>query len=449
MPKRYRRNASGLGLGLCLLALLWAPPASGDKRDDELERKATLFRDALVERHLSREGIVLYRVNLQTIQSDLQDGRYPNLADAPTFTGQLAAAMCARAKKAETPEADLALAEIALSGLEALMHVTGRPGLFARSLRRDAGRDVTGLSGDWHPADAPYENFVFRSDASADQYANGILPAIAECAERFPRRSRDLIVAIAGHLDQNQLRLMDVDGERTRYGDLSPRSGFGFNSIFKVTGYAVFVLASRLDSDPRWVERRDQLRDEARVPAESKLTNLRVLGITNHSNDLMAWNLYRVLIPLARSERDPALDDLLDGMQRARKRVAPYKNAYLDAVYCLLEEEQCTPELRAQIQDELARFPLDKTLRGSPPELEDWPRRWIPGRKWRRLARDLVPIELRAPSSFEWKSSPYRLTRAPVPNHEYTGTDYLAAWALARPLTGYRAAKPRCPQGNP
>ena len=148
MPKRYRRNASGLGLGLCLLALLWAPPASGDKRDDELERKATLFRDALVERHLSREGVVLYRVNLQTIQSDLQDGRYPNLADAPTFTGQLAAAMCARAKKAETPEADLALAEIALSGLEALMHVTGRPGLFARSLRRDAGRDVTGLSGD-------------------------------------------------------------------------------------------------------------------------------------------------------------------------------------------------------------------------------------------------------------------------------------------------------------
>lgn len=410
-----------------------------------LEKKAVAFRDALLDRHLSEEGIVLYRVDLTTIRADLENGTYPNLADAPTFTGQLAAAACTRAAQREDPAADLAVAERALEGLTTLMLVTGKPGLFARSLRRDAGRDVEGLSGEWHAAAAPFENFVFRSDASADQYANGILPAIAECSTFFPHRTRDLIVAIAEHLSANNLHLIDVDGKRTRYGDLSPGSSFGFNSIFKLTGYAVFVLAARLDTNPRWTRRRDALRDEARVPRKSKRTNLRFFGLTNSSNDLMAWNLYRVLVPIARADSDPALDELRDGMRRAWKRVTADRSAYFDAAYCSLEPAECTSQLLARARDQLARFPLDKTLRGSAPELEDWPRRWIPGRKWRRLAREVVPIELRAPSSFEWKSSPYRLKRAAVPGFEYSGVDYLAAYALlvrAESLVGRRSPLP-------
>ena len=65
--------------------------------------------------------------------------------------------------------------------------------------------------------------------------------------------------------------------------------------------------------------------------------------------------------------------------------------------------------------------------------LEDpWalPRRLVPGRKWKRLARELVPIELRPVSSFEWKSSPYRVQADSNPNTEYTGLHYLVAWWL-------------------
>lgn len=405
-----------------------AGPASSP--EGILEQKAAAFQEALLDRHLSKEGIVLYRVDLATVRSDLENGTYPNLADAPTFTGQLAAAACTRATQREDPAAELALAERALDGLAVLMHVTGKPGLFARSLRRDAGRDIEELRGEWHAATAPFENFIFRSDASADQYANGILPAIAECSGLFPQRTRDMITAIADHLSSNEMHLIDVDGKRTRYGDLSPSSSFGFNSIFKLTGYAVFVLAARLDANPRWVRQRNNLRDVAKIPNKSKRTNLRFLGITNSSNDLMAWNLYRVLVPIARADADPALEELLDGMRRAWKRVASDRTAYFDAAYCSLEPDRCTKELLARAHDQLARFPLDKTLRGSAPELEDWPRRWIPGRKFRRLSREVVPIELRAPSSFEWKSSPYRLKRAPFPGYEYTGVDYLAAHAL-------------------
>jgi len=61
-----------------------------------LARKALRFREALLSRHLASEGVVLYRVNLDTLARDLESGNYPNLADTPTFTGQWAAASCTR-----------------------------------------------------------------------------------------------------------------------------------------------------------------------------------------------------------------------------------------------------------------------------------------------------------------------------------------------------------------
>jgi hypothetical protein len=65
---------------------------------DPLEEKAIAFRANLVQRHLSPEGIVLYRVDLETIEQDLERGTYPDLADAPTFTGMFAATSCLRAE---------------------------------------------------------------------------------------------------------------------------------------------------------------------------------------------------------------------------------------------------------------------------------------------------------------------------------------------------------------
>ena len=56
------------------------------------------------------------------------------------------------------------------------------------------------------------------------------------------------------------------------------------------------------------------------------------------------------------------------------------------------------------------------------------------GRKFRRQARELVPIELRPASSFEWKSNPYRVDAYVRPETEYTGLDYLVAYWLYRDL---------------
>ena len=399
-----------------------------------LRVKAELFRAQLLERHVSPEGLLLYRVDLQTLERDLREGTYPSLADTPTFNGIWAATTCARAGLEPDPTEALADATRALDGLALLMDVTGVRGLMARAVRRDAGSDTEGMRRDWHPGAEGLPNYVWRGDVSMDQYANGLLPAVAECAPHFPERARRLVTDFAQHLLDHDLQLIEPDGRRTRFGDLSPRSGFGLNTIAQMTAFGAFAWAARLDPEGPWARERDRLRDDARVVARGRRTNVRILGITNHSNDMMAWHLYRALIPLARETGDPALRDLRHGMARARSRVRPDGNAYFDALSCALEAPTCDPGLLERARDLLERFPLDKRQRLEPrSELADIPRRWIPGRKLERLARERVPIDLRPPSSFEWKSSPYRLERAGNPRVEYSGLDYLAAyWALAQ-----------------
>jgi hypothetical protein len=428
-----------MGLLLLLTASCASPPPlpNASPRDFDLaavERKAAAFQTAILERHLSPEGVLLYRVDLRTIRDVRETGDYPDLADAPTFTGLLAATACARAdvETGAGRAAALALARRALDGLGALMDVTGVEGLMARGLRKGGPPSEPAPHHRWFPGAGDYAGYTWRGDVSMDQYANGLLPAVAECREHFPEWARERIVAAARGLAARDMLLVDPDGRRTTFGDLSPRSGFGLNSIAKLTGYGVFALAAELSDEPAFAAQRDRLRDEAGVVRSSTRTNLRIFGITNFSNDMMAWNLYRALVPLARRTSDPALADLERGVDRAWARVAQDRNAYFTAVYCQLRPDACMPPLRASILDVLARFPLEKRQLESPPELASVPRAWLPGRKWKRRAADLVPIELRPASSLEWKSSPYRVEPRVSPSTQYTGLDFLMAYWLDR-----------------
>ena len=400
---------------------------------DPLAEKAQSFRDALVARHLAPEGFVMYEVDLR---EPFDPAHQAALADTPTFTGLWAASSCDRAgvEVGAAREQALADAERALEGLAFLTAVTGRPGLLARGVQRGPVPEPE-REQRWFAGAAGFETYAWIGDISHDQYANGLLPALAACAPHFPERSRAFARDLAELLLGSDMQLVDPDGRRTRFGDLSPRAGFGFNSIAKLAGWGAFALAAELDPDPRWAEQRDRLRDREDVVGSSLRTNVRILGITNFSNDLMAWNIYRALVPLARSTSDPARAALERGMRRAWKRVAQDRNAYFTALWCRLEPRECGPELRASVHDTLARFPLEKRRLAPAPQLAELPRAWIPGRKWRRHARELVPIELRPASSLEWKSSPYRVHSRVLPDLEFTGIDYLLAyWA-------YRAAE--------
>jgi hypothetical protein len=435
---------------LCLLVLESAgchtPPAAAEPplvgaaaeraAEGELLAKARAFRAAILERHLTPEGLLLYVVDLRRIRSQLATGGYEALADTPTYTGLLAATSCTRADVESGSLRAEALddAARALSGLELLMKVTGVPGLLARGVQRGPPPPPREAEHRWFRGAPGFEGFAWRGDASMDQYANGLLPAVAACRHHFPERVRALVTDLAGMLLETRMQLVDPDGRRTTYGDLSAGSGWGFNAIARLTGYAAFALAAELDADPRWAAQRDRLRDDERVVAGSTLTNLKILGITNYSNDLMAWNLYRVLVPLAQRTGDPALADLLRGVRRTWRRVAPDRNAYFTIAWCRLVPGECTGELIEDALRTLVRFPLEKRRLAPAPELAALPRALLPGRKWHPRARDVVPVELRPPDSMEWKASPYRVRAPTAPETEYTGLDYLTAYWLYREL---------------
>jgi hypothetical protein len=430
LPTRF---ASGLAAGLLLLLAATAAHAQS------LHEKAERFRADLVTRHWAEEGVVLYRVRLERVEDDLRVGTYPNLADTPTFTGQLAAAACTRIGVESDSGQARADAARALDGLAFLMRVTGRPGLMARAIRRDHGVHEEGLRGKWLTAPPPLEGYRFRADVSADQYANGLLPAVAACAPHFRERSRALVTAAAEHLLEHDMQLVDPDGQRTTYGDLGWRSGRGFNSIFQLTGLGVFMWAAELDDSPRWARQRDRLRDHYRVVARGRTTNLRLGALTNFSNDMMAWNVYRALVPLMRRDADPALPDMRHGMHRTWLRVRDDQNAYFALVLCHVEPESCDEQALAQARQQLEHFPVDKRKRAPSPELDALPRRLLPDDKLRPQARDPVPMQLRPVSSLEWKSSPYRVTGDVRPDTEYTGIDYLGAYWLLRAVEAARA----------
>ena len=101
-----------------------------------------------------------------------------------------------------------------------------------------------------------------------------------------------------------------------------------------------------------------------------------------------------------------------------------------------------TPAILADAQRALADFPVEKRKLAPAPELAELPRRLIPGRKWKALASEVVPMRLRPASSFEWKSSPYRVTQEVQPQIEYSGLDYLVAYWLYEEVC---AARTDCP----
>ncbi len=433
MKPSNRLRAGGPFRALWSALALLAAPALADV--DPLAEKAEQFRSALVERHLSPEGLVLYRINLDRLPQMLETGRYPRQADTPMFTGIWAATSCLRARLVRGPEREEALHDAgrALAGLELLMGVTGHRGLLARLVRRAyAPQGAEEARQKWYPGGPGYEDYRWRGEVSVDQYASGLLPAVWECRELFPERSRELVTGFADHLLEHDLEITDADGARTRFGDLSPRAGYGWNSIAQLTAYATFALAAKLGTNPAYARERDRLRDERRVVARSRTTNLRIGATTNPSNDLMAWSLFRVLVPLTRETRDPALADLRHATHVAWFRVRNDGNPLFAGLFCQLEPGACDRAALDQARELLARFPLDKRGRGPDPAVARLPRRLLPGRKWRPLARDPVPIELRATDSYEWKASPYRVDGTGAPSTQYTGLDYLSAYWVLR-----------------
>ncbi|MBI4577816.1 MAG: hypothetical protein HY722_16265 [Planctomycetes bacterium] len=398
------------------------PPGLG------LAEKARLFEERLARRFLSSEGVLIYR-RPSAAPDALAGAPYGDLADAAAWTGALLAAEAYRAGLRGDPEA-LGRVGHVLSGVECLLAVTGVRGLLARTV------DPAPHPGaEWHRGAAPHEGLWWRGDVSRDQYAGVVfgLGAVLETVGDPALRARagEAAAAMADHLLDHGLAIVDVDGERTTHGDLRGRIlglPIGVNALIDLA-----VLRVAWEGTGREPYRRAYRRLVCRgYPRIAWWMKVQAFGRTNPSNDVMGFHALAVLLP---REEDPEVrGDYGAALERAWSFVGEEGNALFAAVYVAARGLDAA-RAAASARETLRLFPLDRRafevdLRGA----RDIPRSFWRDRKGEAQASVALPVNLRGASSYQWKSSPYALRAAPGARGEleYSGVDYLAAYWLAR-----------------
>lgn len=410
-----------------------------------LAEKAARIEGNLVDRHLSPEGLLVYRRPCRPFDPAQPDS-YGSLSDQTMWTGVLAGAFAFKLQVTGAP-IDRALLVRALAGLRLLHEVTGRPGLLARAV---FPRDLAGARDadeERHEATAPHRRFAFRGDVSRDQYA-GVLFGCAAVALVLGIDAGEgdadlremlcgLILPIADHIWKHGLRIVDLDGLMTTHGDLR---GYlwgvpiGPNAAL---GLGFQLLAHRLCGERRFADRYEAL-VRRRYPEALPWTNFELFGKTNHNNDNMAMMGLYALANLETRARLRAIYDralaTLWGFTRDEG------NAFFHLVFAA--RFPLPNAARFDLYENLRLFSEDPRhasldLRGRA-EVD-------PARFRNRLGfpqnRTALPLHCRSRSNFVWTACPFQLVSEYVPPGLCaSGVDFHLAYWMARHHLGEAAA---------
>ena len=407
---------------------------------EPLGEKAGRIERRLIERHLAREGLLVYR-RADAPFEPTQPDSYGSLSDQAMWTGALLAAWSC--KHAVTgAEADRALLLRALHGLRLLHEVTGKPGLLARAAFPAALNGPRDADEERHPAAAPHHGFHFRGDVSRDQYI-GVLFGCATTATALGIDAehgdpairellRALVIPIADHIWRHDLRLVDVDGETTRHGDLR-----GFVWGLPIGPNAALCLgfqrlALRLSGAPRFAAQYDAL-VRRRYPQALAWTNFELLGKSNHNNDNMGMMGLYALVHLETGA------GLLRHYDRSLARLWQFTRHEGNVLFHLAYASRfpLPPPARFDVQENLRLFaenprhlPVDLRRRD---EVEP---AWFHNRRGVPQNRTALPLHCRSRSNFVWTACPFGLVSEYVPPGQCaSGVDFLLAyWMMRRHL---------------
>jgi hypothetical protein len=416
------------------------------------------------------------------------DGCYSNYGDSCCWSGTAMAGLAFRAAVLQT-DAAAEKVSILLEGLRTLRLITGVEGLPGRSYEHR--ENIDGACGQWHldtghpeqyEGTGDYSTYRYWTETSRDQFTGNIWGHTV-VHEVFPLRSdlralaAENIVAMAAHVWDNQMKIVDKDGKVTNYGTMS---GYGFdgldpyelgtqldNGMNAIMLLNWFQLASQLapDQETRQVfaKRLNDLIADRRNPAEGREFERNYLdlleknyaysaypaGAADYYTDTSWYNVhmaFSTFFHLVRRAGDPELrrrtleafrtvlwDDaepMASGcekptMRRARREWNPhYSWQYLAALGDRDAEAifECLSMLMWFVnpprRDYLVENPLGvETVPGHPD-----------------FACEAVPIHLRPPSSnYIWHREPYRHTGGmDTPGREDGGSDGFVPYWMGR-----------------
>ena len=419
------------------------------------------------------------------------DGAYAGYGDTAMWTGTYCGG--AAFYYAVTGE-DFARANVdkCLTGMTQLREITGVPGLIARSYEIDEwkGRadkpfiDIDPARNQYEVTEGKYKGWRFRGTASRDQFTgilwgNGIIWDILDDPD-FDARAAENIVSMAAHIWDNDMHIMDVDGEHTRHGVMS---GWGIqdsegeknydpyeNPTIKVpNGMNASMLldwfnmaaavAPEQETRDMWRSRVKGMVSKCPNPEPgrefeckytSTLKKLYIYGIAYNDYYETVWfnlnlffNTYYHLVRFEPNDKLQAkyrevLDfmwedavDMADGegcKSPTSRRAGRERNPHFTWQY-LAAQGRREPRRIFGALSEMMAFPHGPRKKFEPkvprefdavPEHPDW-------------ACEPIPVQYRVTSDFQWQRSPYKIGSSwPTGDRYFQGIDMITPYWMGR-----------------
>jgi len=418
----------------------------GDPDEDgPLLRKARAYQAIYDERH-NCDGLSVTADN-----PDAPDGDYwfTDLGDACFIHGNSSAGAAFWYAVEGTDEA-LDNARLHTRGLDLLNRVNGIPGLLSRSyIPKDAPmgpNEFTSFTpeSENHVGEGEFADYYWKGDVSIDQYSGALvgLSLMYDLVDdwQIQYTVRRNIIEIADYMWEGGLRIYDVDGEPTTYGDFRGYFLEGWpvpNGLAAAASLAWFRLAYHVSGEQRFLDHYNELIERDYPWVVSGFLWVYLGYATKHYNVYMAYeNMYT----LTRLEKNLILWDIYSkafarqlwddtgeilalrrGSSEANPTFSPwfqYSTAYRDPVTIM----QSIWQMDAFVDPPLRDRYIENSAN---PDIEKNPQR-------PELALEPLPADLRVPDMCIWHRSPFVLDGGDDNGRERTGHDYLLPYWMGR-----------------
>jgi len=393
--------------------------------------KSRVFVDRVQARH-NRWGLTAD--SQLRVPGDLSTNQMMSSDNDGLWTAMYVAAECFRYKV--TGEADArANARRGMEAIVRLETITSIPGFPARSFIR-VGKDVQPKDGEWH--DTADGLWRWKGDTSSDEIVGHyfVYPIyydlIADDEEK--PRLRAAVERITNHILDNDYQLIDVDGQRTRWGWWGP--GAIWEDPDETGLRALHILAHlrvalHLTADPRHRAKvqaaYDDLINTHRYHLLTRNQKIMVPGSINHSDDELAFLSY---YPLLRYETAPKLLEVYRlSLERSWQIERPERNPLWNFIYAAgtgAKEFDRVESLRTlrEIPMDLIKWDVRNSHR------QDLPIDPMTDRFKRRQALIVLPYD--ELPMWKWNGNPYNADGGSDGRSEDDGAYFLLPYWMGR-----------------
>jgi hypothetical protein len=396
-----------------------------------LADKSRVFVDRVQTRH-NRWGLTAS--SQLRVPGDVSTNQMVSSDNDGLWTAMYVVAECFRYRV--TGETDAR--ENARRGMQAILRleaITGKPGFPARSFIK-VGVDVQPGDGEWH--DASDKEWRWKGDTSSDEIVGLYfvyplyLDLVADEAEKPALAAA--IERITNHILDNKYQLIDVDGQRTRWGWWGPDAVWedpdetGLRALHILSHLRVAMhMTANAQYRARYQSAYDDLVKTHKYHWLTRNQKVMVPGSINHSDDELAFLSY---YPLLRYEEDPALLAVYkQSLERSWQIERPERNPLWNFIYAA---GTGAPEFdRAESLRTLREIPIDQiqwTVRNS--HRLDVPIDPLNDRFKRRQALLVLPYD-ELPMS-KWNGNPYNLDGGNDGRSEDDGAYFLLPYWMGR-----------------